>query len=212
MTRFYESYWQERNEGKLEDFHLKWPKLRNYIPRNGETVCLDFGCGNGELIKEMMRLNPKAKYVGLDVSETALTMASEDVPEAEFHKIVDGGRFPMPDESVDFIFTSEVIEHVYDTENAFSEMSRILRPNGQVLLTTPYHGFIKNFLIALFAFDAHFDPTGPHVRFFSKKTLFSCLKKVRIKPKKYGYFGRIYPIPNCIFVLAEKVGYDDEYI
>jgi SAM-dependent methyltransferase len=122
----------------------------------------------------------------------------------EFHEIVDGGKFPIADSSVDFVFASEIIEHVYDMENAFSEVSRVLRLGGRLLLTTPYHGFIKNLLIVLFNFDSHFSPTGPHIRFFSKKSPFSCLIKVGLKPLINGYFGRFYAIPHCMFVLAEK--------
>ena len=204
MTTFYERYWKGRTGTKLQDFHLKWPKLSRYIPLQDGMVILDFGCGDGTIIKEMMFVNPKAKFIGLDISQTALNAASESLPGVEFHRIADGGKFPIADKSVDFIFTSEVIEHVYDTKNAFSEMSRILRPGGQLLLTTPYHGFIKNLLIVLLLFDKHFDPTGPHVRFFTKRSLFYCLKKFGLKPVSLGYFGRFYPVPHCMFVIAEK--------
>jgi len=205
MKTFYERYWQGRTGTKLKDFDLKWPKLRRYIPSTKEIVILDFGCGNGKIIKEMMSVNPKAKIIGLDVSESALKVASELLHGVEFRRIVDGGRFPIADGAVDFIFTSEVIEHVYDVRNAFSEMSRVLRLGGRILLTTPYHGFLKNILIVLFNFEKHFDPTGPHVRFFTKKSLVSCFRKAGLEPHEHGYFGRFYPFPHCIFVVAEKV-------
>lgn len=202
MPKFYERYWSGTS-GKLSDFALKWPKLRRYIPKD-KVVILDFGCGNGEIIKEMMALNPKAKYIGLDVSEKAISAASAKLPGVRLYKIEDGGRFPLPSTSVDFVFASEVIEHVYDTENAFSEIARILRPNGTLLLTTPYHGIIKNLLIILLAFDRHFDPAGPHIRFFSNNSLFSSLRKAGLGPVEHGYYGRFYPIPHSIFVLARK--------
>ncbi|MCX6775810.1 MAG: class I SAM-dependent methyltransferase [Candidatus Micrarchaeota archaeon] len=202
MPEFYNRFWSDK-KGKLWDFALKWPKLSRYIPRE-DAVILDFGCGNGEIIKEMMVLNPKAKYIGLDVSKKALSVASAKLPKAEFQLIEDGGRFPLKSASVDFIFASEVIEHIYDTENAFSEIARVLRPNGEVLLTTPYHGIIKNLLTVLLAFDSHFDPEGPHIRFFSKNSLFSCLRKARLEPVEHGYYGRFYPVPHSIFVLAKK--------
>ncbi|MCX6776410.1 MAG: class I SAM-dependent methyltransferase [Candidatus Micrarchaeota archaeon] len=202
MPKFYDRFWSDK-KGKLGDFALKWPKLSRYIPR-GDAVILDFGCGNGEIIKEMMLLNPKAKYIGLDVSKKALSAASAKLPKAEFQLIEDGGCFPLKSASVDFIFASEVVEHIYDTENAFSEIARVLRPNGGVLLTTPYHGIIKNLLTVLLAFDSHFDPEGPHIRFFSKNSLFSCLRKAGLEPVEHGYYGRFYPVPHSIFVLAKK--------
>jgi ubiquinone/menaquinone biosynthesis C-methylase UbiE len=212
MDKFYNAYWSRRIENEEggnafnehRHFQLKWPKLRKYIPKDEGAFILDFGCGDGEIIKEMIKINPKAKYLGLDVSDTALERASASLPGVEFHKIEDGSTFPLTDNSVDFIFASEVIEHVYDTEKVFSEIARVLRRGGQILITTPYHGFVKNLFIVFIAFDKHFDPTGPHIRFFSKRSLYRLLKKAGLKPVAHGYFGRSYPIPHCIFVLATK--------
>ncbi len=200
---FYDRYWQDTN-GHLSDFGLKWPKLKRHIPQQKGTVIVDFGCGKGEIMKEISAINPGARVIGLDVSETALKDARVQSPGFDFHKIEDGGRFPLETNSSDFVFSSEVIEHVYDTENAFKEISRILKRGGKLLLTTPYHGFIKNLLIVLFDFDRHFNPTGPHVRFFSKNSLFVNLRKNGFKITDYGFYGRFYPISHSIFVLAEK--------
>ena len=75
----------------------------------------------------------------------------------------------------------------------------------ELLLITPYHGLIKNLLITIFAFNKHFNPTGPHIRFFTKKTLLDLLSKNKLKTVKIGYYGRIYPIPHSIYVLAQKI-------
>jgi len=173
---FYEKYWSGA-EGNMFDFKIKWPILKKFIPPEKGKTILDFGCGNGAIIKEMVAINPEAKYIGVDVSETALNQARENFPNVVFYKINDGGKIPLENGTADFIFSSEVLEHVYDTENALAELQRILKPGGKFLLTVPYHGFIKNFLIAAFSFNKHFNPAGPHIRFFSKKSLFSLLKK-----------------------------------
>lgn len=205
MTQqFYENYWLDSTEC-LHDFRLKWPRLKKVIPSDTGVVVVDFGCGNGQIIREMNKINPKAEYIGLDISETALKSAKAILPGCKFYKIEDGGSFPLKDKSVDFIFSSEVIEHVYDTENAFSEISRILKANGKLLLTTPYHGFVKNLLIALFAFDSHFNPIGPHIRFFSKRTISNLLKRYGMEPIKYYYYGRFFPLSHSIVVLAKKI-------
>jgi len=202
-NKFYENYWSEESE-KLSDFSIKWPKLKQYIPLDSGITVFDFGCGHGSILKEIAKINPAASYIGVDVSENGLNQARKNLPTAVFHKINDGGRIPLEDNSVDFIFSSEVLEHVYETENAFFELSRVLKPGGKFLLTVPYHGFIKNLLIALFGFDRHFDPIGAHIRFFSKKTLFNLLNKFGFNVIKYGYYGRFWPIPHSIWVLAGK--------
>ncbi len=202
---FYERYWATQKDGKPSDFVHKWPALQPLIPREPGLIILDYGCGNGEILRELRGINSGARYIGVDVSETALATARAVLPEATFHQVSDGDRVPVSAASVDFIFSSEVIEHVYDTEVVFAEFARLLRQSGRVLITTPYHGLIKNLLIVTFAFDRHFNPRGAHVRFFSKRSLFGCLREVGLEPEKHGYYGRFYPISMGIYVLARKV-------
>lgn len=205
MAQFYENYWLNNKNSHLSDFNLKWSKLKKFIPSNNNIVIIDFGCGNGKILGEIKKINSKVKLIGLDVSETALKQAREYLPDVEFYKINDGEKIPINDQSIDFIFSSEVIEHIYDTENTLAEISRILKPGGKILLTIPYHGFIKNLLITFFAFNKHFNPTGAHIRFFTKKTLLNLLNKNNLKVLKIGYYGRIYPISHSISILAEKI-------
>lgn len=203
MKSFYEQFWEGDSE-TLGDFELKWPKLSAFIPKEKGINIVDFGCGKGEMISAMKKINPGARYTGLDVSATALEYATKKYSDATFKKIEDGGSLPANDGFADFVFTSEVVEHIYDTENAFKELGRITKSGGTILLTTPYHGFIKNLMLVLFGFDTHFSPTGPHVRFFSNRTLFALLNKNGFEVEKYGYYGRFFPVPHSIFVFARK--------
>jgi ubiquinone/menaquinone biosynthesis C-methylase UbiE len=206
MSTFWERKWSKVKDSERDFTNLnsKWPTLSRYIPKKEGIIIVDLGCGDGIVSKEILNINPNARYIGLDVSEVALGIASNRLPGVEFYKINSDGKLPLENDLADFVFTSEVIEHVYDTEYAFSEMARILKPGGRLLLTTPYHGFFKNLLIVLLGFDRHFDPTGITIRYFSKKSLFSCLRKVSLKILSYSYFGRFRPFPMSIIVLAEK--------
>lgn len=201
--KFCENYVKEK-EDRLNDFDLKWPKFKALIPTKENSTIVDFGCDKGEILKEMLLINPNGNYIGLDISEIALEKAKIDLPKVDFKKVEDGGAFPVESDFADFVFSSEVMEHVYNTENAFHEIGRILKPGGKFLITVPHHGFIKNFLITLFTFDKHFDPVGPHVRFFSKKTLYRELKKAGLRVVRCGYYGRFWPIPHSIYILSEK--------
>jgi ubiquinone/menaquinone biosynthesis C-methylase UbiE len=201
MSLFYDRYWSSRPGGG--DFQTKWPAIVKYVPNSGGVI-LEFGCGKGKLIEAMMGINPSARYIGVDVSQVALDFAEHKFPSVEFHRVDDGGPIPLPDKSVDFIMASEVIEHVYDTQQTFSELSRVLKPQGRILVTTPYHGIVKDVLIALFDFDSHFDTQGAHIRFFTKKSLLSNLARAGLAAIDCGYYGRFFPISHCIAVLAGK--------
>ena len=200
----YERYWEHRGSEALSDLALKWPRLAAFVPRGPGLTIADFGCGNGEIIQRMRELNPGAGYVGLDVSATALAAARARHPDAAFHRIEDGGPLPLEDGSVDFVFSSEVIEHVYDTGNAFRELARVLRQGGSLLMTTPYHGLLKNLAILLRGFDRHFDPAGPHIRFFTTRGLLAALRGVGLQATRHGYYGRFYPFSHSIYVISEK--------
>jgi ubiquinone/menaquinone biosynthesis C-methylase UbiE len=201
MSLYYDRYWSSRPGGG--DFETKWPAIVRYVPRDGGVI-LEFGCGKGRLVEAMMGLNPHARYIGIDVSSVALEAAGRRMPSAEFHQVADGDCLPLPDESIDFIMASEVMEHVYDTQKTFSELSRVLKPGGSILVTTPYHGLIKDVLIVLFSFDTHFDPQGAHIRFFTKRSLFSCLSGANLRVGDFRYYGRFFPVPHCIAVLSYK--------
>lgn len=202
---FYDKYWQHRNGCPVGNFDLKWPYLARFIPREKNIAILDYGCGRGEAIYEMQKVSPYARYMGIDVSNYAIEAAQQRIPSGTFLSVSDGERFLLDDNSIDFVFSSEVIEHVYDTEHAASELARVLKKGGKMLITTPFHGFIKNLFITTFAFDRHFDPTGGHVRFFTKRSLESLLERHGFRVLECDYFGRFYPLSHSIVMVAEKV-------
>ena len=103
MSKFYEKYWSEAG-GYLNDFNLKWPKLKKFIPQEKGIVIVDFGCGNGQIIKEMKLINPEVNYIGLDVSKNALEQAREILPNCKFYKIEDGESLPLENNSADEVF------------------------------------------------------------------------------------------------------------
>jgi trans-aconitate 2-methyltransferase len=64
---------------------------------------------------------------------------------------------------------------VADAAHLLVEVRRVLRPGGRLLVTVPFHGRVQAALIALTRFDAHFDPLGQHLRFFTRRSLAATL-------------------------------------
>jgi 2-polyprenyl-3-methyl-5-hydroxy-6-metoxy-1,4-benzoquinol methylase len=71
------------------------------------------------------------------------------------------------------VWAGEVIEHVLDTAAWLSEIRRVLRSAGVLLISTPAHSRLRLLGLALSrkAFAEHFDPRGEHLRFYSRDTL-----------------------------------------
>lgn len=202
MSKFYEKYWKDKEV--LEDFHYKWPRIKQFIPKEKNISLLDFGCGKGNILKEILKINPNLKVTGVDVSKQAIEHIKKRIPKNKFLTISEGEKLPFPINSFDFLTALDVLEHVYDTELIFSELARTLKPGGKILITVPYYGLIKNLIIALFAFEFVYNPRSPHIRFYTKRTLLHEIKSAGLTPIKFGYFGRFYPLSKGMFCLCEK--------
>jgi SAM-dependent methyltransferase len=156
-------------DARPERFDLRRAFLLEQVPA-GATV-LDLGCGAGEFSAELAAAG--ATPVAVDVAAEALRRARERVPGLDARLWADGEPLPLEDNSVDVVWAGEVIEHVADVAPWLSEVRRVLRPRGTLLLTTPDHAARTLLGLALSPrrFAAHFDPRSDHVRFFSRRTL-----------------------------------------
>jgi ubiquinone/menaquinone biosynthesis C-methylase UbiE len=138
--------------------------------RAGDAV-LDVGCGAGELSAAL--LHAGAAPVGVDVAREALRRARERVPGLELRLWAPGEPLPLDDASVDAVWAGEVVEHVADVAPWLSELRRVLRPRGTLLLTTPHHGpgTLLSLALSRRRFAEHFEPRSDHLRFYSPRTL-----------------------------------------
>lgn len=200
MSKFYEDYW--KNKEILEDFSYKWSAIKKFIPEEKGIKILDFGCGKGRILKEIIKINPGARITGIDVSKTALSYARKGFKTCTFIKIEEGKKLPFKTSTFDFIVALDVLEHIYDTRLAFSELTRVLKPKGKILITVPYYGLIKNIIIAFFAFEFVYTPRTPHIRFYTKRSLIKEMESVGLVKEQFGYYGRFFPISNGMFCLS----------
>jgi 2-polyprenyl-3-methyl-5-hydroxy-6-metoxy-1,4-benzoquinol methylase len=141
----------------------------------GERV-LDVGCGEGRFAAELARAG--VEVVGIDVAAEPLRRARERDPELDLRQAPPAGAWPLQDASFDAVWAGEVIEHVADTAGWLSELRRVLRSGGLLLLSTPDHGRLRmlGWALAPRAFAAHFDPRADHLRFYTRGTLSELLE------------------------------------
>lgn len=204
MFKYYNWYWKENEKGVLEDYRFKIPIVKRIIPKKGALTLLDYGCGIGTYVSQILKINPKINIIGMDISDRAIKIIKKKFPKGTFFVQTEEKKFPVRNNTVDFILAMDVIEHVFDAQTLFGQFHHALKPGGKIFISTPYHGFIKNLCIVLLGFDKAFDPTAAHIRFFSVNSLRSLLEKKGFKILKVGFFGRFFPVSRGMYMLAEK--------
>jgi SAM-dependent methyltransferase len=141
--------------------------------RPGERV-LDLGCGAGRFVAALR--DAGAEPVGVELAAAALERARRNVPGADLRLVTPEGSLPLGHGEVDVVWCSEVLEHVPDTIGLLTEVRRVLKHGGRLIVTVPDHGRVKRTLIALALYDAHYDPLGQHVRFYTRRSLTRALQ------------------------------------
>lgn len=92
------------------------------------TTLLDVGCGT----KPYRALFQFEKYIGLDYQKEG------QPPNPEADLLYSGDKFPLKNGSVDCVLATEVLEHVFEPEAFLSEINRVLKRRGHLLLTVPF--------------------------------------------------------------------------
>ncbi len=135
---------------------------------------LDLGCGNGHLVNYLLKQGYNA--YGTDASENGIAIAKQEHPDRFFVQDLSTDELPEQLQKIKFdtVISTEVIEHLYNPEGFIDFCKKALQQNGELIISTPYHGYLKNLMLSIFnKWDSHLGPTwhGGHIKFWSRKTL-----------------------------------------
>ena len=158
---------------------------------NVRSIC-DLGCGNGHIAGRLALLG--YDVTGIDASHSGIRIAQQTYPEVKFvEAMIDSDPQHATRQSFDLVISSDVIEHLYRPSDLLEAAFSLLKPGGQLLLGTPYHGYLKNLALALTGrMDSHFSSLhdGGHIKFFSVKTLSQLLTTNSFEDLNFTYYGR----------------------
>jgi SAM-dependent methyltransferase len=148
---------------------------------------LDLGSGDGRF--SALLASTGAVVSGVDPSRVAIDRARAAHPYLDLHTPLPDGRLPFDDGLFDLVVCLDVLQHVADTQLLLSEARRVLAPGALLALSVPWHGRIKNLLIALRGFERHHDPLEPVLRHYTARSLRSLLTQLGFDDVSIGPGG-----------------------
>ena len=203
IEEYYEDYWEEPESYNDPTGPMRQALFRkhlSHLPRGARV--LDVGCGRGEFCAFFRELGLAAE--GIDISRKGVEYARKQHPGITFHAGETQSLLPDRAAAFDCVFSSEVIEHLFDVGGYLEAINRLLKPGGAFVLTTPYHGLIKNVVLDAVNYAKHYDPLGQHIRFFNKNSLGMCLRKWGFEARVWTGYGRPWPFWKSFFVVTTK--------
>jgi len=207
MSEYSENGYYDEHETYAH--HYLMPKLLTLIKNQEQELILDLGCGNGSLARSLKSKGYENVY-GTDASIQGIEIAKKIDPERFFVQDLNSKELPQELNSKSFkiIISTEVIEHLYDPDSFIVFCKDILLKSGGgvLILSTPYHGYLKNLILSIFnKWDHHHTVLwkGGHIKFWSKKTLSQLLQNHGFKVTAFKGCGRIPYIWKSMLIKAE---------
>jgi len=117
----------------------RYDLILKYLGNIERKTVLDLGCGDGALTHFICQ--KKAKVIGIDNNELGLKFAEEFLSSQGLKAeliLANAYQTTLPNNSVDFVVASEIIEHVKEPGRLLKETQRVLKPGGAIIITTPY--------------------------------------------------------------------------
>jgi ubiquinone/menaquinone biosynthesis C-methylase UbiE len=156
------------------------PRIAKLCSPIEEGLMLDVGCGFGT-ISGALQITLDMKPFGLDCNSELLKEANKKGIKTEQINL-ETDKFPFENETFNLALFIEVIEHMAKPEHCLSEIARVLKRNGELILTTPnlasFQGRIQilrgNDPLKVSVIDRAYDR---HIRLYAKDSLIALLSE-----------------------------------
>jgi len=205
----------ERNVSECER------SIYKLLEKNPKVKVLDLGCWDGDLSIKVAKYIGTEKVYGVEIDPNKVKKAK--LKGVKVYKEDLNKKFPFKKNYFDVVIASQVIEHLYNTDNFVEEIYRVLKPYGYVIISTnnlaswhnlfalvlgyqPFPSDISRYtnigkLIGLFKGDGK---SWSHLRIFTTYSLIDLLKFHKFNINKVVGVG-YYPFPQSLAILLSKL-------
>jgi 2-polyprenyl-3-methyl-5-hydroxy-6-metoxy-1,4-benzoquinol methylase len=204
MTEHYSDYGYANAQDAYVSKYVWPPVLRALEERPTLRRVLELGCGNGSF--SGLLASRGYEVSAIDLSESGIEIARVTHPNVSVRQAsVYEDLTRIWGRPFDAVIALEVVEHLYDPRQFLRRAAACLEKEGNLILSTPYHGYVKNVALALLGrFDRHCDPLwdGGHIKFWSKATLGRLLTETGFQVERWGGAGRLPLLWKSMIVVA----------
>jgi len=169
------------------------------------TRVFEIGCGNGSTANMLVKKG--YDVTGIDPSVSGIEIANKAFPNIKLMQgsvyddlVGEYGKFPV-------VISLEVVEHLTNPRLFAKNLFRLLEDGGVGIISTPYHGYLKNLILALSGkMDEHYSALwdGGHIKFWSIRTLKILLEEAGFENVTFLRVGRIKIIAKSMIVIVGK--------
>jgi ubiquinone/menaquinone biosynthesis C-methylase UbiE len=160
---------QEWDKERAEQ-HARWAKMAsrlsyapfakrivgNLTPLGRDSTIVDLGTGPGILSIELHKLVPQAKIIGVDLSSEMLEIARRNAEEAGMSnyetRLGRAEELPIESNSVNLVVTQSSFHEWEDSQKGLSEIFRVLKPGGSLILKDYNRDWLSGWRRSLFRF------------------------------------------------------------
>lgn len=188
-----------------QEVNAPWHQLVKTFIQNGNLVnersVLEIACGRGGFSCWFAQNFSTSTLTAADFSQTAIHMGKIFAQKNDLKinwEVCDIQNLSHAAESFDAVISCETIEHVPEPKKALTELTRVLKRGGKLILTCPnYLGSIGLYRIYLKALGREYQEAGqPINHFLLLPVLLNWIKESGLKVIKVEGIGHYLPFPG----------------